>query len=29
MDDKCVEGDDKGPLHISCNFYNYKQCNGR
>ncbi|CAK71859.1 unnamed protein product (macronuclear) [Paramecium tetraurelia] len=29
MEDKCVEGDEKGPQKISCNFYSYKQCNGR
>ncbi|CAD8079053.1 unnamed protein product [Paramecium sonneborni] len=29
MEDKCVEGDEKGPQKVSCNFYSYKQCNGR
>ena len=29
MDDKCVEGDKKGPKKIACNFYSYYQCPGR
>ena len=29
MDDKCVEGDKKGPKKIACNFYSFYQCPGR
>jgi len=28
MEQRCVEGDNIGPLHVSCSFYNYNYCSG-
>ena len=28
MEQRCVEGDNVGPLYVSCSFYNYKYCSG-